>query len=95
MATFLQIVQIVSGLLVVLLVLLHSPKGSGLAAIGDAAQLFSSQKSVESGLNKITTIFSYIFMCSSLILGFKLISMPVLIGFIVSIGAVGVFVNRK
>lgn len=69
MISFLLIVQILSGVLTVLLVLLHSPKGSGMASIGDAAQLFSSQKSVESGLNKITGIIATIFILTSLILG--------------------------
>jgi preprotein translocase subunit SecG len=73
MLGFLQIVQIISGLLVMLLVLLHSPKGSGMAAIGDAAQLFSSQKSVESGLNKITGIISAIFIVTSILLGFGIV----------------------
>lgn len=69
MTTFLLIVQIISGLLTVVLVLLHSPKGSGMASIGGAAQLFSSQKSVESGLNKITGIVATVFIVTSLILG--------------------------
>lgn len=70
MLAILQIVQIISGIIAILLILLHSPKGSGIAAIGDAAQLFSSQKSVESGLNKVTGIVSLVFIVSSLILGF-------------------------
>lgn len=73
MITFFQIVQIASGLLLILLVLLHSPKGDGMAAIGGAAQLFSSQKGVEAGLNKLTTIVSIVFGVTCLLLGVGLI----------------------
>lgn len=68
MSGFFQIIQIISGLSVILLVLLHSPKGDGLASIGGAAQLFSSQKSAESGLNKLTGICAAVFIATSLIL---------------------------
>lgn len=73
MVTFLQITQISSGILLILLVLLHSPKGDGMATIGGAAQLFSSQKGAEAGLNKLTTIIASIFILSSLVLGFKIV----------------------
>ncbi len=67
-----QILQISSGLLLILFILLHSPKGDGMAAIGGASQLFSSQKGAEVGLTKITTFLSFLFVYSSLILGFDL-----------------------
>ena len=67
------ILQIVSALLLIVLVLLHSPKGDGIAAIGGASQLFSSQKSAEKGLNKLTYIISGIFLVCTLLLGFGII----------------------
>lgn len=73
MLTFLWIVQIISALLLIILVLLHSPKGDGLASIGGAANLFSSQKSAETGLNKLTTIVSVIFLVTTFITGFHLL----------------------
>jgi preprotein translocase subunit SecG len=73
MVGFFQILQIISGLFVILLVILHSPKGDGIASIGGASQLFSSQKGVESGLNKLTAIFSSVFILLSMFLGFGLI----------------------
>ena len=73
MVTFFQLVQIFSGIITIMLVLLHSPKGNGMAAIGGAAQLFSGQKGVEAGLNKITTIFASVFMVVSILLGFGVI----------------------
>lgn len=72
MLTFFWIIQILSAALLIILVLLHSPKGDGLASIGGAANLFSSQKSAESGLNKLTTIVSVIFLVTTFITGFHL-----------------------
>lgn len=60
-----QIVQIIwgaSALLLIILVLLHSPKGDGLGGIGGQAQLFTSAKSAEKTLNRVTWALSIIFM---------------------------------
>lgn len=62
MANFFFIIQMITGVLLIILVLLHSPKGDGIAAIGSASQLFSSQKSAEKGLNKVTYIIGGIFI---------------------------------
>lgn len=70
MANFFFIIQMITGVLLIILVLLHSPKGDGIAAIGSASQLFSSQKSAEKGLNKVTYIISGIFIIATLILGY-------------------------
>lgn len=64
--------QLISAILSILLILLHSPKGDGMAAIGAASQLFSSQKSTEKGLNKVTYLFVGIFVVSTFLLGFIL-----------------------
>ncbi len=72
MVIFLYTIQIISALLLIILVLLHAPKGEGLGAIGGASQLFSSQKSAEKGLNRATYITGGIFMLTTLILGFFL-----------------------
>jgi len=72
MTTFFYSLQIVSAILSVLLVLLHSPKGDGMASIGAASQLFSSQKSTEKGLNKVTYFFVGLFILSTFMLGFIL-----------------------
>lgn len=65
--------QVISALLLVVLILMHSPKGDGIAGIGNAAQMFSSQKSAEKGLNKLTGIVAAIFVVCVFILGFGLI----------------------
>lgn len=66
-------IQILSALLLIVLILLHSPKGDGIAAIGGASQLFSSQKSAEKGLNKVTAIISAVFFICTFLLGFGII----------------------
>lgn len=73
MVTFFYIIQIISALLLIVLVLLHSPKGDGIASIGSASQLFSSQKSAEKGLNKVTYIVGGVFIFTTLLLGFGII----------------------
>lgn len=72
MLTFTWIIQIISALLLILLVLLHSPKGDGLANIGGTSNLFSSQKNAESGLNKLTMYIAIIFLVTTLITGFHI-----------------------
>ena len=69
MVMFLYTIQIISAVLLIVLVLIHSPKGDGLASIGAASQLFSSQKGAEKGLNKITYTVGTILLLVTLILG--------------------------
>ena len=66
-------VQIVSALLLIVLILLHSPKGDGIAGIGGASHVFASQKSAEKGLNKLTAIVAGIFLVCTFLLGFGLV----------------------
>ena len=67
------IIQVISALLLIALILMHSPKGDGIAGIGNAAQMFSSQKSAEKGLNKLTAIVAIVFTVCVFLLGFGLI----------------------
>lgn len=64
----LQIVQVLSSVLLVALVLIHSPKGDGIGAMGGTSQLFSSQKGAEAALNKITAWTAGAFYVISFIL---------------------------
>lgn len=66
-------VQILSALLLIVLILLHSPKGDGIAGIGGASHVFASQKSAEKGLNKLTGIVAAIFLVCTFLLGFGII----------------------
>jgi preprotein translocase subunit SecG len=66
-----QLVQIIWGIacfLLIVLVLLHSPKGDGIGGIGGQAQLFSSTKSAEATLNRVTWILSLIFISLTVVL---------------------------
>lgn len=67
------LVQVITSILLIILVLLHSPKGDGIAAIGGASQMFSSQKSAEKGLNKLTYIVAAIFLICTFLLGFGIV----------------------
>ncbi|NJL52046.1 MAG: preprotein translocase subunit SecG [Hydrococcus sp. SU_1_0] len=49
-----QIIWAICGLLTIVLILLHSPKGDGLGGIGGQSQMFTSTKSAENALNRIT-----------------------------------------
>ena len=70
MLTLVWITQIVSSILLMILILMHSPKGDGIAGIGSAAQMFTSQKSAEKGLNKLTAIVACVFIACVFLLGF-------------------------
>ncbi|NJP12118.1 MAG: preprotein translocase subunit SecG [Leptolyngbyaceae cyanobacterium RU_5_1] len=59
---------IISAIGLVILVLLHSPKGDGLGGLGGQAQLFTSTKSAEVTLNRITWVLTVIFMGVTVIL---------------------------
>jgi preprotein translocase subunit SecG len=48
--------------------LLHSPKGDGIGAIGGQAQLFSSTKSAENTLNRVTWALAVIFLGLTVVL---------------------------
>ncbi len=70
--TFFHILQILSAIFSIILVLMHSPKGDGMSFFGGASQLFSSQKSTEKGLNRLTELFVLIFIVSTFMLSFIL-----------------------
>lgn len=63
-----QIIWAVSCFLLIILVLLHSPKGDGLGGIGGQAQLFSSTKSAEATLNRATWVLSLMFISLTVVL---------------------------
>lgn len=73
MLTFVWTIQVISSLLLIVLILMHSPKGDGIEGIGNAAQMFTSQKSAEKGLNKLTGIVAGIFVLCVFLLGFGII----------------------
>lgn len=73
MVTFVWAIQILSALFLIILILLHSPKGDGIAGIGGASHIFSSQKSAENGLNKFTAIVAAVFIVCTFLLGYGIV----------------------
>jgi preprotein translocase subunit SecG len=68
MKNFLFVIQVISAISLIILVLLHSAKGEGFGSIGTNSRMFSSQKGLEAGLNRITTIFATAFLGSALLI---------------------------
>jgi preprotein translocase subunit SecG len=68
MQTFLSLAWSISSVLLILLVMLHSPKGDGLGAIGGQGQMFSSTRSAEENLNRVTWVMAVIFLTLTLVL---------------------------
>ena len=73
MVTFTWTFQIISAILLIVLILLHSPKGDGIAGMGGVSHVFASQKSAEKGLNKLTGIVAAIFVICTFLLGYGII----------------------
>ncbi|AFZ29530.1 MULTISPECIES: preprotein translocase subunit SecG [Chroococcaceae] len=63
-----EILWVVSAVGLTVLVLLHSPKGDGIGAIGGQAQLFSSTKSAETTLNRVTWALTVLFLGLTVVL---------------------------
>jgi preprotein translocase subunit SecG len=63
-----EIIWCVSAFGVIAMVMLHSPKGDGIGGIGGQAQLFSSTKSAESNLNRVTWGLFLVFITMTIIL---------------------------
>jgi preprotein translocase subunit SecG len=64
----LQTLWTLSALALSILVLLHSPKGDGLGGLGGQAQLFTSTKSAEITLNRVTWTLTILFLGLTIIL---------------------------
>jgi len=68
MKTFLTIIEILSAIGIIVTVLLHSPKGEGMGAIGGQARLFGAQRGLESGMDRLTFACAAVFIVSALII---------------------------
>lgn len=66
--TVVKVVWTVAAIGLAVLVLLHSPKGDGLGALGGQAQLFTSTKSAETTLNRATWTLTVLFMGLTVVL---------------------------
>jgi preprotein translocase subunit SecG len=65
----LQVVWAVTAFSLIVLVMLHSPKGdAGIGGIGGQAQLFTSSKSAENTLNRVTWSLAVVFLSLTVVL---------------------------
>ncbi len=71
-----KIVWSVAAIGLTVLVLLHSPKGDGLGALGGQAQLFTSTKSAEITLNRVTWTLTALFMGLTVVLSAGWLTTP-------------------
>lgn len=62
--------QCLTGVCLIALVLFHSPKGDGIAGIGSSAQMFSSPRGAEEGLNKLTMYVIGVFFLLAFVNGY-------------------------
>jgi preprotein translocase subunit SecG len=78
MVLFVQTIWLLSALLLVVVILLHSPKGDGLGGFGGQAQMFSSTKSAETALNRATWVLTVLFLGTTVVLsgGWLTVSTP-------------------
>ena len=73
MVNILWTIETVTAVLLIVLILLHSPKGDGIGGIGGASHVFASQKSAEKGLNKLSGIVCAIFIICTFLIGFGIV----------------------
>ena len=69
MSQILSWIWVFSGILLILLVLLHSPKGDGMGGLAaSGSSMFNSASTAEAAVNKITWMFLVIFLSLAIIL---------------------------
>ncbi|GAB4459098.1 MULTISPECIES: preprotein translocase subunit SecG [Thermoleptolyngbya] len=71
LVSIVQIIWAISAVGLIVLVLLHSPKGDGLGGLGGQAQLFTSTKSAETTLNRVTWTLTVLFIGLTIVLSAK------------------------
>ncbi|NJN30104.1 MAG: preprotein translocase subunit SecG [Synechococcales cyanobacterium RM1_1_8] len=73
----LGIVWTASAVGMVIIILLHSPKGDGIGGIGGQAQLFNSSKSAETALNRAAWLLFIVFIGLTTVLSAGWLDAPV------------------
>jgi preprotein translocase subunit SecG len=66
----LLVIQALLGLVMIVLILLHAPKGEGMGGIGGSASLFSGKRGAEAGLDRLTWSIAGTFVVICVVLGF-------------------------
>lgn len=67
------LVEVLLSICLVVMILLHAPKGEGLGGIGGTATLFTGKRGAEAGLDRLTWGFATLFMVICFLLGFGFI----------------------
>ncbi|HEY9888069.1 MAG TPA: preprotein translocase subunit SecG [Candidatus Obscuribacterales bacterium] len=80
LVSILKVIWSVAAIGLTILVLLHSPKGDGLGALGGQAQLFTSTKSAETTLNRVTWTLTVLFMGLTVVLSAGWLTPPPPVG---------------
>lgn len=65
---FLFFLQFIIGVLLIAVILLHSPKEQGMGAIGGQARIFRAENELEKGLDRATTILATSFIVLSILI---------------------------
>ena len=73
MAFFILGLQVLCGVALTVLILLHAAKGEGLGGIGGTASLFTGPSQAEAGLDKITWTVAGVFIFTSALIGWGII----------------------
>lgn len=68
----LLVIEALLGLFMVILILIHAPKGEGLGGLG-AATVFTGKRGAEAGLDRLTWTVATLFMLVCFVLGFGFI----------------------
>ncbi len=71
--TVLLVAQAVLGLVMILLVLLHAPKGEGMGGIGGTATMFTGRRGAEAGLDRLTWGVFLLFLVLCVLSGFGIV----------------------
>ena len=66
--SILQVIWAIAAFSLIVLILLHSPKGDGIGGIGGQAQLFTSAKSAETTLNRTAWALAIVFIGLTIVL---------------------------
>lgn len=67
------VAEVILAIMLVALILLHSPKGEGMGGIGGTATLFTGKRGAEAGLDRVTWIVAGLFVLICALLGFGII----------------------
>jgi preprotein translocase subunit SecG len=76
LTSIVEIIWAISAVGLIVLVLLHSPKGDGLGGLGGQAQLFTSTKSAEVTLNRVTWTLVAVFLGLTVVLSAGWLNAP-------------------